>query len=356
MRDSCAPPAPPRWARARRGVASRALAPALALALGAAPGCLCAAPAAPGTDAADLLGPFIIDAGTPPAPVLAVAGETLQMGGMPMRPFGLRVAGALDDDPDVAGLEILEGLVAYLPTYRHFGVGAVAVGLQGGYGGTFTAYDAAGALTPEAQERLTTLLDATAAQGVAVAVMLFRAGRDGELADEAAVQAAAAGAAAFVSAWDHVWVDALDDVDADVPFTHDVLANPARHAEVLGWIRAAAPGLLAVAGTLGDLESGPGDTAAPLAGSGRPALVFPHPRLDDYDARGVYSAFEEDRARLDAGGTFAAGGYFFWHSAWSDHFPPNWYVGGDGSSTVPGLLWLFDDFRTLLFPMEGGGA
>jgi len=329
---------------------------ALALVHAALSGCLCPAPAASGTDAADLLGPFITDAGTPPAPVLTVAGETLEMGGAPMRPFGLRLAGALDDNPDVAGLEILDGLVAYLPTYRYFGVGAVAVGLQGGYGGTFTAYDAAGGLAPDAQARLTTLLDATAAQGVAVAVMLFRAGRDGELADEVAVHAAAAAAAVFVSAWDHVWIDALDDVDAAAPFTHDVLADPGRHAELLGWIRAAAPSVLAVVGTLGDLESGAGETAAPLAGSGRPALVFPHPRLDDYDARGVFSAFEEDRARLDAGATFAAGGYFFWHSAWSDDFPPNWYVGGEGSSTVPGLLWLLDDFRALLFPMEGGGA
>ena len=311
-------------------------------------GCICAAPPAPGTDAADPLGPFFADAGPPPAPVLTVSGEQLLLGGVPLLPFGLRAANALDDDVTVAGTEIVDGLVSYLPTYRHFGVGAVAVGLQGGRGSTFTAYDEAGALGDDARARLTTLLDATAANGVAVAVMLFRAGRDAELLDETAVAAATANAATFLAAWDHVWIHALDDADAPEPFTHDVLADPGRHAELLGWIRAANPGILAVVGALGDLEARPGETAAPDPGSGRPALVFPHVRLDTADAPGVFNAFDEDRARADAAATFAAGGWFFWHSAWTDAVPPTWYVGGDGSGGLPGQLWLFEQFRELL--------
>jgi len=268
-----------------------------------------------------------------------------------MAPFGLRAANALETvEENVMAVEApnVAGLIAFLPTYRHFAVGAVAVGLQSSRDGFYTLFAPDGSLLDGAPtERLALLLDETAANGVAVAVMLLRAGRDGELEDEAAVEAAVRSATAFLGAWGHVWIHALDDVDAEEPFFHPVLAEPIRHAEVLGWIRSEDPDVLAVVGSLGDLAAGPAETAAPVPGSGRPALVFPHPRLDNYDNPGVFLDLDHNRARVDAGATFLAGGYFFWHAAWREQFPSSWHLGRDGTAALPGDLWLLEHFLAL---------
>jgi hypothetical protein len=281
-------------------------------------------------------------------PVLTREGDVFKLDGVPISPFGLRAANALQDDA------IAQRFVDAMDDMLEHGIQSFALTLQGGRhteGGNsaFNAFAPDGSLKPAFAERLARVLDAAAEKGMVPVVTLFYRGRDQELQDETAVRRAVTETMTFLTSWRHAWIHMINE-PYHPGFRHEILTTPAGHVELYDLAKAVDPErIIYVTHESGANDGFLSDSWNRVPGLAPPAngdVVVEYTRYDRFDRPGIYTAEDRERTLADARASLAAQGYWFFHAAWHQKADeegwPRFDKGGLGTPDDPGVAFAWD--------------
>ena len=145
-----------------------------------------------------------------PTPVLTRASGVFKLDGDDIFLFGLRAVNALQDDGR------MQSLVAGFASMKVHGMQSFVVNFQGGRfeeGGNsdFNGFNANGTLKVAFRDRLGALMDSAVIYRMVPVVQFFYRGRDQELTDDNAVRAAVVNLTSYLSAWQHLWIQAVNE-------------------------------------------------------------------------------------------------------------------------------------------------
>lgn len=324
---------------------------------------------------------------------LTADGRRLLLDGRPLRPFGLRLANALEDDRHA------DQLVAHLGEYAEYGIGSFSVFLQGAWSGTANAFRADGTLDPAYMARLARIIEAADAHEMAVNVGYlyqsrpFRETSDrtllermmrGELSREGwalrdvftdgnALVEGVANATRWLKGqgYANVFVDIANEFNTagyrQTKPMYDV-ADPQCMLALIRLARDIYPGLLVGASVydVWHLYAGIGAEGGIVLVHGLPArlkkqVMSHYPGvpvvenesgnwlgcLDRYDSVGVFSEEMKAIFKADCREMFEAGEYWYLFSRWQQMVPVHFELGGYGTAEDPGIRWMLEYFRDL---------
>ncbi len=286
-------------------------------------------------------------------PVLSRDGGVFELDGEPIRPFGLRLANALQSD------EITDRLIGAMDEMAAHGIQSFSLTIQGGRhtaGGNsaFNGYAPDGALKPEYRDRLARLLDAAADRRMVPVVVFFYRGRDQELDGDGAVRAAVRNTMRFLRPWRHLWVNIANE-PYHSGYDQALLTEADGYRELYRIAKAADPDRVVYAshdtgandGFVSDTWGRNGE-APPTGGD---VCIEYRPGLDAMDRPGVFAASDRDRAKREIEATYRGGGYIFFHAAWHQKADaggwPRFDKGGAGTEDDPGVAFAWETMRSL---------
>ncbi len=308
--------------------------------------------------------------------ILTASGIDWKINGATVQLWGVRAANAIHDQTAT------DDLIEMLDAYERHGIESVSISVQGGRTGNspntsrqYNLFNADGTLKPDGLARLRAVLDALDARGMTACVVYFYQERDQDITIDDASNRYLFAAIDNLTRWltdegyRNVFVDVANE-HAHGGFDHAILANAtASNRDALcARVKATNANLLCSVSPLsGSYEYDVRlvhNAACPTPAS-IPCVTNEMLRRDDYDEPGVFtsSAVSETKSEIET--SKARGTGYFLHAAWIQgvyengaDVGPRFWLGGDGTSTSPGVHWMFDHVATVegIPDPEGGGS
>ncbi|MGQ9560429.1 MAG: PKD domain-containing protein [Candidatus Oleimicrobiaceae bacterium] len=302
--------------------------------------------------------------------VLSVQGTHFYLDGKPFEMWGIRVVNALWDDQQT------QELLVAMAQYRSYGINTIGVNLQGGSVGfeidasgkwySNSAFRSDGSLKSEYMERLRAILERARELDMVVNVGYFyqRQCRKKDLTpnldndhwdNAAAIYRAVRNATEWLRPYRHVFLDIANEYGHAGYQYPEVFSTAKRPADrvplakaLVDTVHAVDPQRLCGISPLSDegIIDVPTADICYTHGHPQPHLAGNRPQVNNEQlnrgSNGVYTPELKQQITSEAVLERENGNYWFWHSAWIQHYPFNFLLIGQGTEQSPGDGWILD--------------
>jgi len=297
---------------------------------------------------------------------IKVQGDRFLLNGEPFDMWGIRTASATMNQATT------DQLIAQLDEYKAHGVNSVAVYYMGSSGGKWNPFSPDGkSIDPGHQARMKQIIEACAARDMVVIVGIFYQHAPFGLKDAEAVRNAVHTVTRSLKPYKNVIINIANEQNSrgweDSAETYD-FRNPSNIIELCRIVHQQDPDRLVGGGgydhdkneiigkssdvdillfdTAGDEDSGPLYSRFVSAGiSGKPIVnVELFGSWSKNEVKGVYTDYKKQRYcdEIDRAATYEGLSVFFHSNTWCQEPPLRYDLGGQGTSSDPGIRWYFD--------------